>query len=269
MMHVHAHFELCFLVQANQLVMTCVKARQALNLSRVLDAELPGAFWWQRMVRMYTQRQMYTQSPTHSHTHPYIYTHTHTHIKTHANIQSYACTCASHRCRMSSRRFAILLNISSFIAGRCYRNNISFKSGLNYTCGVLRSFNFVSNVLRLQNVEEYVEWCLVASCGSAVGCDIQSKFLTHPPNPGDISLSGSIVFLVGVDGRERRMVFTALICLALLAVGQTGLQSCRTEHACTKLSQLLKEGAQEQERRGRDGHFRPYTFYKSVAYSCI
>ena len=64
------------------------------------------------------------------------------------------------------------------------------------------------------------------------------------------------------------MVFTALIRLALLAVGQTGLQSCRTEHACTKLSQLLKEGAQEQERRGRDGHFRPYTFYKSVAYSC-
>ena len=63
------------------------------------------------------------------------------------------------------------------------------------------------------------------------------------------------------------MVSTALICLALLAVGQSGLPSCCTEHACAKLSQLLKAGAQEQGRRGRDGHSRPFTSCKSVAYS--
>ena len=37
------------------------------------------------------------------------------------------------------------------------------------------------------------------------------------------------------------MVSTALICLSLLAVGQFGLQSCRTVRACTKLNQAAED----------------------------
>ena len=34
------------------------------------------------------------------------------------------------------------LYMSSYIAGRRYLNSITLKLGLNYTCGVLRSFNY-------------------------------------------------------------------------------------------------------------------------------
>ena len=63
------------------------------------------------------------------------------------------------------------------------------------------------------------------------------------------------------------MVSTALICLTLLAVGQFGLRSCSTVHACTQLNQLLKAGTPGQGRLDRDGHFRPFTSCKSVGYS--
>ena len=48
--------------------------------------------------------------------------------------------------RHVASRVCILLNISSFIAGRRYPNNLSLKSRLNYTCGVLRSFNSGSGI---------------------------------------------------------------------------------------------------------------------------
>ena len=44
--------------------------------------------------------------------------------------------------RNAVSRACILLYISSYIAGRRYPNSISLKFGLNYTCGVLRSFNY-------------------------------------------------------------------------------------------------------------------------------
>ena len=46
-------------------------------------------------------------------------------------------------------RIYILLNISSYIAGRYYPNNISFISRLNHICGCLRSYNFIIIGIRL------------------------------------------------------------------------------------------------------------------------
>ena len=109
----------------------------------------------------------HTHTHTHTLTHTYTLTHTHTPTDTHSHTQygnePYAkCTCDYmhiHTRQMqlmpTSRsrnvlvvspqhvvsRVCIFLNISSYIAGRRYPNNISFKSGLNYTSGVLRSFN--------------------------------------------------------------------------------------------------------------------------------
>ena len=75
-------FKLCLLVQASQSVLACVKARQALDLSRVLDAELPGFLVPADGVDVHTDK--YTQSPTHSHTHPHMHTYTQTYGHTHA-----------------------------------------------------------------------------------------------------------------------------------------------------------------------------------------
>ena len=105
-------------------------------------------------------------APTHTHTLTHIHPHTHTPTDTHSYTQCghkpYA-TCArdhmhihTHQVQLmpTSRsrsvlvvsprhvvsRVCILLNISSYIAGRRYPNSISLKFGLNHTCGVLRSF---------------------------------------------------------------------------------------------------------------------------------
>ena len=43
--------------------------------------------------------------------------------------------------RNGGSRVCILLNMSCYIAGRRYPSSISFTSRLNYTCGVLRSFD--------------------------------------------------------------------------------------------------------------------------------
>ena len=117
-----------------------------------------------------------TRAGTHTHTHTHTPSHTHTltPTDTHSYIQygnkPFAkCTCDhmhihTHQMQLmpTSRsrnvlvvspwhvvsRVCILLNVSSYIAGRFYPNNISFKSRLNYACGVLRSFNCLKAVLR-------------------------------------------------------------------------------------------------------------------------
>ena len=104
-------------------------------------------------------------APTHTLTH--IHSHTHTPTDTHSYIQygnkpyamytrSYAYTYtpdavdANFALAQCARRFAAACGLKSlhsfihvflYIAGRRYPNNLSFKSRLNYTCGVLRSFN--------------------------------------------------------------------------------------------------------------------------------
>ena len=105
-------------------------------------------------------------APTHTLTHIYPHTHsatdTHSYTqygnKPHAKCTHYHMHMHTHQTQLmlTSRsrnvlvvsprrvvsRVCVLLNISSYIAGRRYPDNISFKSRLNYTCGVLRSFNF-------------------------------------------------------------------------------------------------------------------------------
>ena len=107
-----------------------------------------------------------THTHTLTHIHPQTHTHTptdthsytqygnkpnakctrdHTHIHTHQTqltptSRSRNVLVVSPRHVVS--RVCILLNISSYIAGRRYHNNISFKSRLNYICGVFRFFNW-------------------------------------------------------------------------------------------------------------------------------
>ena len=45
--------------------------------------------------------------------------------------------------------------MSSYIAGRRYPNSISLKFGLNYTCGVLRSFKLIQQRIK-KGVKEHV-----------------------------------------------------------------------------------------------------------------
>ena len=109
-----------------------------------------------------------TRAGTHTHTHTHTPSHTHPQTHTHIlsmainhmrNVHAIICIYThTHQMQLmpTSRtrnvlvvsprhvvsRVCILLNISSYIAGRRYPNNISFKSTLNYTCEVLRPFNF-------------------------------------------------------------------------------------------------------------------------------
>ena len=111
-----------------------------------------------------------TRAGTHTHTLTHIHPHAHTHTPTdthsytqygnkpyakcthdHLHMHTYQMqlmpTALSRNVLVVSprhvvSRVCILLNISSNIAGRRYPNNIALKSRLNYTCGVLRSFNY-------------------------------------------------------------------------------------------------------------------------------
>ena len=106
-------------------------------------------------------------APTHTHTHTHTPSHTHTptdtysytkygnkpyakctrdHMHIHTHQMQLMPTSRSRNVLVVSprhvvSRVCILLYMSSYIAGRRYPNNLSFKSRLNYTCGVLRSFN--------------------------------------------------------------------------------------------------------------------------------
>ena len=104
-----------------------------------------------------------TRAGTHTHTHTHTPSHTHTHSYTQCGNKPYAkCTrdhmhIHTHQMQLmpTSRsrnvlvvsprhvvsRVCFLLYMSSYIAGRRSPNLLSFKSRLNYTCGVLRSIN--------------------------------------------------------------------------------------------------------------------------------
>ena len=72
--------------------------------------------------------------------------------------------------------------------------------------------------------------------------------------------------LVGVEGRARRMVFTAyLICIAGL-LGSLG----HFDNGCIcKAQARQREAPQAHVWKGRGGRFRPFTFCKSVDSSCF
>ena len=135
-----------------------------------------GVECWPVWVRLYVfgrkkkllLRAHKTRAGTYTHTHTHTPSHTHTPTDTHSYTQygnkpCAKCTCDhmhihTHQMQLmpTSRsrnvlvvsprhvvsRVCILLHISLYIAGRRYPNNISFKSRVNYTCGVLRSYNF-------------------------------------------------------------------------------------------------------------------------------
>ena len=89
---------------------------------------LPGGSGWCRCTPRHNHPRTHTRTLTRRHTD----TRTHTVIHMHVRIASLSDVVST-----ACHSFKYFL----FIAGRRYRNNISFKSRLNYTCGVLRSVN--------------------------------------------------------------------------------------------------------------------------------
>ena len=75
--------------------------------------------------------------------HPHTHTITHTQLM--PTLRSRNVLVVSPRNAVS--RVCIFLYMSSYIAGRRYPSSISFKFRLNYTCGVLQSFNHCCHYL--------------------------------------------------------------------------------------------------------------------------
>ena len=133
-------------------LMTLVCRKEQKSCCSVLIGRAPAPTHTHSLTHIHPQTHTHTPADTHSCTQygnkPYAKckcTHDHMHIHTHQmqvmpTSRSRTVLVVSPRHVVS--RVCILLNTSSYIAGRRYPNNISRKSRLNYTCGVLRSFNF-------------------------------------------------------------------------------------------------------------------------------